>query len=104
MTKTETLQSLIHIAVDLYNDTRVETLSARSWTSRSLSSEFSDSLTRQFEKEGMQSKFVPFSPCASAFHYRDPLIYEEMTEIVASLEKGKHQSSFEAVSVLLCTD
>ncbi len=51
-TKRETLQSLIRIAVDVYNDARVETFSAQCWPSRSLSSEFSDSLTRQFEKEG----------------------------------------------------
>lgn len=73
----------------MYNDSRVETLSARSWPSRSLSSEVSNGLICQFEKEGWESKFVPFSPSASAFHYRDPLAYAEMTEIVASLEKKK---------------
>ena len=46
--KAETLNFLIHLAVDAYNDAQVETISARSWPSRSLAGEHSNHLVRLF--------------------------------------------------------
>jgi hypothetical protein len=40
--KVETLEILLRLAVDVYNDCRAETLSARNWPSRFLAVEHSD--------------------------------------------------------------
>ena len=85
----EKLQCLVRIAVDAYNDSQVETISARSWPSRSLSVEHSNHVLRQFESEGWGTDFVPFDPPASTYHYRDPVIYAELRNIIGRLEMKK---------------
>ena len=84
--KAETLNFLIHLAVDAYNDAQVETISARSWPSRSLAGEHSNHLVRLFSKEGWDSNFVPYNQPASLYHYRDPVTYGETQEIIGKLE------------------
>ena len=78
--KAETLNFLIHLAVDAYDDAKVETMNARSWPSRSLAGEHSNHLVRLFSKEGWDSNFVPYNQPASLYHYRDPVTYGEMQE------------------------
>ena len=66
--KTQTLEFLLRMAVDVYNDCRVKTPSARRWPSRSLASEHSKSLLRVFGVQGWEAEFVPFSQPASEYH------------------------------------
>ena len=80
----EQLKFLVRIAVDAYNDSQVETLSARSWPSRSLSQDHSNYVLQHFESKGWDSEFEPFQPLASTYHYRDPLIYAEMRKIIGT--------------------
>ena len=84
--KAQTLEFLIRMAVDVYNDCRVETLSARSWPSRSLATEHSNALLHAFETEGWDAEFIPFSQPSSIYHYRDPTTYAEMRDIIAQHE------------------
>jgi len=67
-----TLEFLLRLAVDTYNDCRAETLSARSWPSRSLSHEHSNNLVNIFESKGWDADFVAFET-SSFYHYRDPV-------------------------------
>ena len=79
--KKETLEFLLRLAVDVHNDCRAETLSSRSWPSRSLSFVHSNNLMRVFQSEGWDADFV--------FHYRDPVTYAEMRNIVVKFEMEK---------------
>ena len=87
--KIQTLEFLLRMAVDVYNDCRTETLSARSWPSRSLATEHSNALLHNFETEGWHTDFVPFSQPSSVYHYRDPVTYAAMRDIVAKQEMKK---------------
>ena len=75
--KAKTLEFLLCLAVDVYNDCRVEMLSARNWPSRSLAFEHSNNLLRGFQNEGWDAEFVPFNHPGSLYHYRDPVTYAE---------------------------
>ena len=86
--KKETLEFLLRLAVDVYNDCRAETLSARSWPSRSLSFEHSNNLMRVFQSEGWDADFFGFEK-SSFYHYRDPVTYAEMRNIVVKFEMEK---------------
>ena len=83
-----TLKFLLRLAVDTYNDCRAETLSARSWPSRSLAHEHSNNLVNIFESKGWDTDFVAFEK-SSFYHYRDPVTYAEMRNIVAKLQMEK---------------
>jgi hypothetical protein len=85
----EKLQGLVRIAIDAYNDSQVETLSARSWPSRSLAVEHSNHVLHHFESQGWDADFVPFDPPASCYHYRDPMLYAEIRNIIAKQEMKK---------------
>lgn len=84
--KAETLEFLLKLAVDVYNDCRVETLSAWSWASRSLSGDHSNNLLNRFREHGWDTEFVPFNETGSCYHYRDPMTYAEMREIISEHE------------------
>ena len=86
--KKETLEFLLRLAVDVYNDCRAETLSARSWPSRSLSFEHSNNLMRVFQSERWDADFAGFEK-SSFYHYRDPVTYAEMRNIVVKFEMEK---------------
>jgi len=87
--KAETLQLLLKLAVDVYNDCRVETVSAWSWASRSLSGDHSNNLLHIFRDNGWDADFVPYNQPGSAYHYRDPMTYAEMREIISEHEMKK---------------
>ena len=80
----EQLKFLVRMAFGAYQDSQVETLSARSWPSRSLSQDHSNYVLQHFESKGWDSEFEPFQPLASTYHYRDPLIYAEMRKIIGA--------------------
>ena len=74
--------------MDEYNDYRAETLSARSWSLRSLFHEHSNNLINIFESKGWDADFVLFEK-TNLYHYRDPVTYAEMRGIVAKLQMEK---------------
>ncbi len=92
--KAETLKILLEMSLDVYNDSRTETLSARSWPARYLTSTMSENLFQKFNKDGWDVNFVPFNPSASAFHYKDPMVYAEMKSIVGSADRQQIDSKF----------
>ena len=55
----------VRIAVDAYNDSQVETLTASSWPSRSLSQDRSNYVLQHFESKRWGSEFEPFQSLAS---------------------------------------
>ena len=88
-TKSDKLQILLEMAIDVYNDSRIETVSARCWPSRSLSSKMATHLIQHFEAEGYGGCFIPFNPNAAEFRYINPVIYAEMKKIIGDLEMKK---------------
>ena len=93
--KAETLEFLLCLAVDAYNDCRVETLSARSWPSRSLVIEHSNNLLHAFGNDGWDAEFVPFNHPGSLYHYRDPVTYAEIRDIIGQQEMKKSSELLE---------
>lgn len=100
----EKLQALVRIAIDAYNDSQVETVSARSWPSRSLAVEHSNHVWHHFESQGWDADFVPFYPLASCYHYRDPVLYAELRNIISKLEMKKVAQSLKDCLLLLSAD
>ena len=82
----KTLECLLRLPVDVYNDCKVEKLSARNWPSRSLAFEHSNNLLHVFQNEGWDAEFIPFSHSGSMYHYRDPVTYAEMRDTI-----GQHE-------------
>eukprot|EP00794_Sanderia_malayensis_P004959 gene4959-5604_t len=81
------VRSLIHMAVDVYNDSKLLTQSTWSWPSRSLAQLHAEEQFKTYgELDATPSRFQP-SPID--LHYRDPVHYAEMLHIVATLEKEK---------------
>ena len=76
--KAETLEFLLHLAADVYNDCRMETLSARDWPSRCSAVEHSNNLLHMFQNKEWDEDFVSFSQPGSLYHYRDPVTYAEI--------------------------
>ena len=64
-------------------------LSARNWPSRSLAFEHSNNLLRVFQNEEWDAEFVPFNHPGSLYHYRDPVTYAEMRDIIGQHEMEK---------------
>lgn len=85
----EKIKILVEIAVDVYNDSRQLTLSAWSWPSRSLSKIHADTQIAAYADKGMGSPFAEMSPNPSLLHYRNPIIYAEMLEIVGDCVMSK---------------
>lgn len=88
--RAEVVDILIHLAIDVYNDSVLETLSARSWPARSLAQLQSDRLCKYFGEHGWEAPFQTFgsndSISSSLYHYRDPNTYREMLGIIAKLQ------------------
>ena len=81
------VKSLIHMAVDVYNDSKLLTQSAWFWPSRSLAQLHAEEQFKTYgEHDAAPSRFQP-SP--TDLHYRDPVHYAEMLHIVATMEKEK---------------
>ena len=76
------IDHLIKLSIDVYNDSLYETLTAHNWPARSLAQLHAATVTRD-----MDAPFVSYSPSASDLHYRDPLVYQEMLEVVGDMQK-----------------
>ena len=62
-------QNKFRLAIDVVNDSLVETLSARSWPPRSMSNEYANNMLDKFDKNGWDTSDISFNPPASMFHY-----------------------------------
>ncbi|KAL4144148.1 hypothetical protein QTP88_006374 [Uroleucon formosanum] len=83
--ESEIVTNLIELAIDVHNDSRIMTLSANSWPSRSLSKIHSDAQISTYRYYGLDSVFVSFNPSGAVLHYRVPNIYREMLDIIAEI-------------------
>jgi hypothetical protein len=98
--KVDTLKMLTELAVDVYNDSLYKTLTAHNWPARSLAAMHAQQICLDFSEP-----FAPFSPSASEFHYRDPVYYAEMLDVVGHLEKEKMLTTVKkAVAVSIQVD
>ena len=59
-TNWNTKRFLVCLAIDVYNDSLVETQSARSWPSRSLSSVYANNMLEKFEEKGWDTADTSF--------------------------------------------
>ena len=84
-----TVQNLIKLAINVYNDSKQLTLSAWSWPSRSLAAAPAEQQILSLKESGIDAPFLPFEPNSKDLHYRDPLIYKVMLTIIAELENEK---------------
>ena len=91
---------LLRMAVDVYNDCLIETVSARSWPMRSLACLASDHLLAAVRQNGADVEFVPFTPASSDLHYRDPNYYKQKLDVIYELEKVRLSQMFNRCTVL----
>ncbi len=85
-TDSTVLQTLTRMAVDVYNDSKNLTLAAWSWPSRSLAGLHAEQQLKMYGQEEAV-KFSPYKPTSAELHYRDPMHYAEMLNILAKSEK-----------------
>lgn len=81
------LQTLTRIAVDVYNDSKNFILAAWSWPSRSLAGLHAEQQLKMYGKEE-EGNISPCQPTSAELHYRDPMHYAEMLNILGKSEKG----------------
>ena len=90
---------LLRMAIDVYNDCLIETVSARSWPMRSLACLASDHLLAAMRQNGADVEFAPFTPASSDLHYRDPNYYKQMLDVIYELEKVRLSQMFNRCTV-----
>ena len=90
---------LLRMAVDVYNDCLIGTVSARSWPMRSLACLASDHLLAAMRQNGADVEFVPFTSASSDLHYRDPNYYKQMLDVIYELEKVRLSQMFNRCTV-----
>ena len=98
-TNWDTKRFLVCLAIDVYNDSLVETLSARSCPSRSLSSVYANNMLEKFEEKDWDTADTSFNPSTSMCHYRSPIIYAEMLEVIADIQR---RNVFDVLHDSLC--
>ena len=84
--RVETVEMLIRLSIDVYNDSLLLTPTAFSWPGRSLASLHSDKPISSFRENDFDQQFEEFEPTGSVLHYRDPVIYPEMLKIEGELQ------------------
>ena len=85
---------LLRMAIDVYKNRLIETVSARSWTMRSLACLASDHRLAAMRENGAVVECVPFMPASSNLHYRDPNYYKLMLDVIYELEKVRLSQMF----------
>mgnify|MGYP002804100217 CR=1 FL=1 len=71
--------------VAVYNDSLTETLSARRLPCRSLFFEYANNILDRFDKDGWKATDISFNTSFSMCHYRRPILYATMLEVIAGL-------------------
>ena len=84
-----TVENLIRLAIAVYNDSKLFTPSAWSWPSQSLASLCAKKQITLFNENGSDTSFSEYEPLPIDLHYRDPMVYAEMLNIIADLEIAK---------------
>ena len=91
-TRTHCLQyvfaMLLRMAIDVYNDCIIETVSSMSWPMRSLACLASDHLLAAVRENDTEVEFVPISHASSDLHYRDPNYYKQMLDVERTRESA----------------
>ena len=83
------IQTLIHMAVDVYNDSKLLTPAAWSWPSRSLAQLHADTQFKIYGNTDGDAAFSQFQPPAVDLHYRDPVHYAEILHIEGDMERER---------------
>ncbi len=83
------INTLVQMAVDVYNDSKLLTLAAWSWPSRSLANMHGEQQAKIYANAENNGEFSQFEPTAVDLHYRDPIHYAELLEIEGNIEKEK---------------
>jgi hypothetical protein len=97
--KAAQLRCLLQMCMDVYNDTKCETISARSWPSRSLTSEFAQTLVSRFA-EDWNAAFTPFVPTGEQMHYCHVNAYLEMLHCIAGDIREKLKSELQKATAV----
>lgn len=84
----QVVNHLLYLCIDVYNDSLLETPSARTWPARSLANMMASSIQAKL-KENWDAPLDSFIPSPSDLHYRDPVIYAEILQIIGTLERNK---------------
>ena len=92
---TELINLLVHMAYDVYNDCLIETVSANSWPSRSLTNLASGRLVSLMKDEGCDFILPPYTPSAADLHYRDPVYYRQMLASINEIEMKNLSKKFD---------
>ena len=90
------INTLVHMAVDVYNDSKLLTPSAWSWPSRSLVSKHAEQQAKKYDSVESNGDISEFKPTAVDLHYRDPTHYAELLAIQGSLEKEKLKAELQS--------
>lgn len=83
------INTLVHMAVDVYNVSKSLTLAAWSWPSRTLAHIHAEQQANIYATDERNGEFSQFKPTAVDLHYRDPVHYAELLAIQGSLEREK---------------
>ena len=84
------LKTLTEMAIEVYNDSKSLTSawsSAWSWPSRSLANLHAQQQFKSLVDSDSMQSVTPFKPSAEELHYRDPMHYTEMLEIIGDTER-----------------
>lgn len=104
--RTGVVNDLIALCMDAYNDSLLETPTARSWPARSLTTIRTKSIQAQLnDSNDWEVELDDYKPSGSTLHYRDPVIYAEMLHIIGGLEMKRIGEEFEnAICIALQID
>ena len=89
------INTLGHMAVDVYNDSKLLT-PAWSWPSRSLASIHAEQQAKKYVSVESNGDFSEFKPPAVKLHYRDPTHYAGLLAIQGNLEKEKLKAELQS--------
>nr|XP_022910282.1 uncharacterized protein LOC111421371 [Onthophagus taurus] len=91
------VHDLIGLCIDVYNDSLLETPTARTWPARSLAAMRAKSIQCQLnDSNDWEIQLDEFQPRGSALHYRDDVVYAEMLHVIGDTEKKKLRDEFKS--------
>nr|XP_022903860.1 uncharacterized protein LOC111416135 [Onthophagus taurus] len=91
------VHDLIGLCIDVYNDSLLETPTARTWPARSLAAMRAKSIQSQLnDSNDWEIQLDEFQPRGSALQYRDDVVYTEMLHVIGDTEKKKLRDEFKS--------
>jgi len=90
-------EKLVYLAVDVYNDLKIGTISARSWPSRFLASVHAQQQVSRMSSSQQDDShpFTSFVPDSAHLQYLSPDKYIEMSNILGKIELERLKSDIE---------